>query len=122
MFQTQCANCGQPRGFARRLGFGTLFMVLITFGLWLFVIPFYPARCITCGLTRGTAHFTVLPEWAKIALPATVILLVIIVVIGSQKPAPIVQSSDDDKPANSPPVTQTAAAEPMRDQETASSN
>src|SRR5271170_4620871 len=56
MFQTQCANCGQPRGFARRLGFGTFFMVLITFGLWLFVIPFYPKRCSVCGCVRSATN------------------------------------------------------------------
>ena len=52
-----CPNCGQLRGFKRALGFGTLFMVLITFGLWLLMIPLYPARCIACGLTRGSAFW-----------------------------------------------------------------
>jgi len=55
-----CPNCGKLTGFKRSLGFGTFFMVLITCGLWLLVIPFYPARCITCGLTR---HSAVLHEW-----------------------------------------------------------
>ena len=35
-----CPNCGKLVGFKRALGFGTLFMVLFTFGLWLLVIPF----------------------------------------------------------------------------------
>jgi hypothetical protein len=30
-------------------------MVLLTFGLWLLVIPFYPIRCTACGCTRGDA-------------------------------------------------------------------
>jgi hypothetical protein len=30
-------------------------MVLLTLGLWLLVIPLYPARCVHCGLTRGSA-------------------------------------------------------------------
>jgi hypothetical protein len=45
MHVTHCYVCNRPGGFARRLGFGTFFMVLITFGLWLLVIPFYPIRC-----------------------------------------------------------------------------
>jgi hypothetical protein len=44
-----CKNCNQMMGFKRALGFGTLFMVLITFGVWLLVIPLYPPRCIRCG-------------------------------------------------------------------------
>lgn len=55
MFVTHCYICNQPRGFARRLGFGTFFMALITLGLWLFTIPLYPLRCTTCGCTRGQA-------------------------------------------------------------------
>jgi len=53
MHVTHCYVCNRPSGFARRLGFGTFFMVLITFGLWLLVIPFYPIRCTTCGCTRS---------------------------------------------------------------------
>ncbi len=52
-----CPNCGRPSGFKRTLGFGTLFMVVVTFGLWLLIIPLYPARCINCGLTRSSAFF-----------------------------------------------------------------
>jgi hypothetical protein len=52
MHVTHCYICNRPSGFARRLGFGTFFMVLITFGLWLLVIPIYPLRCSTCGTTR----------------------------------------------------------------------
>jgi hypothetical protein len=55
MQMLHCPNCGKLSGFKRALGFGTFFMVLLTFGLWLLVIPFYPARCINCGLTRGSA-------------------------------------------------------------------
>src|ERR1039458_4865327 len=47
-----CPNCGKLTGFKRALGFGTFFMVLLTCGLWLLVIPFYPVRCINCGLQR----------------------------------------------------------------------
>jgi hypothetical protein len=46
-----CSNCGKSTGHKRALGFGTLFMVLLTGGLWLIAIPFYPLRCIICGNT-----------------------------------------------------------------------
>jgi hypothetical protein len=50
----RCPNCGKLTGFKRSLGFRTFLMVLLTLGLWLLVIPLYPARCIHCGLKRGT--------------------------------------------------------------------
>ena len=49
MITQQCVNCNRFTGFKRALGFGTFFMVLITFGFWLLVIPFYPVRCSICG-------------------------------------------------------------------------
>jgi hypothetical protein len=51
MKMTHCDNCGKSTGHKRALGFGTLFMVLLTGGLWLIAIPFYPVRCIVCGNT-----------------------------------------------------------------------
>jgi osmotically-inducible protein OsmY len=60
-----CPNCGKLTGFKRALGFGTFFMVLLTAGLWLLVIPFYPARCITCGLTRGSAFAHNFATWYR---------------------------------------------------------
>jgi hypothetical protein len=55
MEMLHCPNCGQMRGFKRSLGFGTFFAVILTLGLWLFVIPLYPARCVVCGTTRQYA-------------------------------------------------------------------
>lgn len=52
---THCYVCNRPSGFARRLGWGTFFMVILTAGFWLLVIPFYPKRCTTCGCTEGGA-------------------------------------------------------------------
>jgi hypothetical protein len=45
----RCLTCQQQRPFKRALGFGTLFAAIITAGLWLLAIPFYPLRCATCG-------------------------------------------------------------------------
>lgn len=52
-----CANCEKRCGFKRSLGFGTLFMIVFTAGFWILTIPFYPARCINCGLTRSSAFW-----------------------------------------------------------------
>jgi hypothetical protein len=56
MQMIQCPNCGKLTGFKRALGFGTFFMVVITGGLWLLAILFYPLRCIACGLTSSDAR------------------------------------------------------------------
>jgi hypothetical protein len=54
MWVTYCKNCGRETGHKRALGWGTFFAVILTFGLWFLIIPFYPLRCIICGQTVGT--------------------------------------------------------------------
>ncbi len=71
MQMIHCPNCGKLTGFKRALGFGTFFMVLITCGLWLLVIPLYPMRCITCGLTRSSAAVRNFLDWLKALPPRT---------------------------------------------------
>lgn len=44
-----CGWCKRHSTFQRKLGFGTLFAVMITGGFWLLTIPFYPVRCTHCG-------------------------------------------------------------------------
>ena len=44
-----CPNCSKTTGHKRALGWGTFFAVILTGGLWLLVILFYPTRCIVCG-------------------------------------------------------------------------
>ena len=44
-----CGNCNRRTGRMRKLGWGTFFAILITYGFWLLTIPFYPKRCIICG-------------------------------------------------------------------------
>lgn len=44
-----CDNCGKPTGHRRAFGWGTFFAVVLTVGLWLVALPFYPPRCIICG-------------------------------------------------------------------------
>jgi hypothetical protein len=49
MYMAYCPNCKKETGHKRYLGFGTLFAVILTGGLWLIAILFYPTRCIACG-------------------------------------------------------------------------
>lgn len=77
MQMLQCPNCGKLTGFKRALGFGTVFMVVLTCGLWLLVIPFYPARCINCGLTRGSAISHNLAVWFRELSPASKVLVAV---------------------------------------------
>ena len=49
MDYSYCPNCGKKTGHKRALGWGTFFGALFTFGISLFLIPFYPKRCIACG-------------------------------------------------------------------------
>jgi len=49
-----CQNCKKITH-KRPLGFGTLIAVLFTSGFWLVVIPFYPKRCVACGLREYEA-------------------------------------------------------------------
>ncbi len=48
-----CPNCNKLTGYKRVIGFGTFFAVLLTAGLWLLTLPFYPKRCITCGVSKS---------------------------------------------------------------------
>ncbi len=43
-----CCLCNRPVQARRKIGIGTLILVLITGGLWLFAIPFYRKRCPIC--------------------------------------------------------------------------
>jgi hypothetical protein len=54
MEMVHCDNCGKITGHRRALGMGTLFAAIITAGLWIFVTPFYPKRCIVCGQAKKT--------------------------------------------------------------------
>ena len=49
MEMVYCPNCGRNTGHQRKLGWGTLFGAVFTFGISLLAIPFYPLRCQICG-------------------------------------------------------------------------
>ena len=50
MKQEYCNNCRKITGHKRALGWGTFFGGLFTLGFSLLCIPFYPKRCIICGM------------------------------------------------------------------------
>lgn len=52
MYMAYCSNCRKETGHKRCLGFGTFFAVILTGGLWLIAILFYPERCIICGSSK----------------------------------------------------------------------
>ncbi len=43
-----CALCERNVDAKRKIGVGTLIMVLVTAGFWLLAIPFYSKRCPVC--------------------------------------------------------------------------
>lgn len=49
-----CCRCEKETAHKRALGVGTIIMVIITLGLWLLVLPFYPTRCIHCASPKWT--------------------------------------------------------------------
>jgi hypothetical protein len=51
---SHCANCGKSTGHKRNIGIGTLLGALVTCGFSLLAVPFYPKRCILCGVTEGS--------------------------------------------------------------------
>lgn len=51
---TYCPSCKRETGFKRALGWGTFFACILTAGLWLFIIPFYPQRCVICANNAAT--------------------------------------------------------------------
>jgi hypothetical protein len=83
-----CPNCGKQSGFKRALGFGTFFMVLITFGLWLLMIPFYPVRCINCGLTRTSATWQNASRGGKILIACIWICVAVLVLHSMRQTTP----------------------------------
>ena len=48
-----CVGCERNTGHKRFLGLGTFLALLATAGLWILAIPFYPKRCVLCGMKEG---------------------------------------------------------------------
>jgi hypothetical protein len=56
MKMQHCNNCDRVVGHKRKIGIGTVLMILLTGGLWLLAIPAYAVRCIICGGTQSVLH------------------------------------------------------------------
>ncbi len=76
-----CSNCQKARGHKRALGWGTFFMVVLTLGLWILVIPFYPKRCMICGQKYTVNLWTALPSNEKKGVAVAVLSIVLIIVM-----------------------------------------
>jgi len=64
-------------GFKRTFGWGTYFAVLLTGGLWLLALPFYPKRCVGCGFEEdGKKSNNVRAPFVALAMVVLVGLLV----------------------------------------------
>lgn len=47
-----CKYCDRQVDFRRKIGFGTIIMILLTGFIWILAIPFYRKRCKICGSTE----------------------------------------------------------------------
>ena len=72
-----CPNCQKVTGYKRALGFGTLLGFVLTGGLWLLAVPFYPRRCITCGTSDPQLLFGLKGSAGLIIAVAVVAILLI---------------------------------------------
>jgi hypothetical protein len=119
MQMIQCPNCGKLTGFKRSLGLGAFFMVLLTFGLWLLVIPIYPARCINCGLTRKSAVAKNIISWfrrgdtrSKVFIVVGAFMLLLFVAAIFNRNTSLQQSTASNVGGSSPTSTVVPAAKP----------
>jgi hypothetical protein len=48
-----CKNCKKTTGHKRAIGVGTILGGIVTGGVSLAAVPFYPLRCVVCGNTTG---------------------------------------------------------------------
>ena len=52
MEYSYCQNCGKMTGHKRNVGMGTFLGAVVTGGASLAAVPFYPKRCIVCGMEK----------------------------------------------------------------------
>jgi len=90
-----CPHCGRETGHKRALGWGTFFAVLLTGGLWLLAIPFYPKRCIICGSKEK-------PKKPKTSISTWVLIILALLLI-----VPIVNVYVDKYQTTQTQITQT---------------
>jgi hypothetical protein len=87
-------------GFKRALGFGTLFAILLTAGFWILTIPFYPKRCMACGLTKNSTNASWFRDgrFASLVVLACIISVLLLMRHEADEPrdqsAPIIKGPD----------------------------
>lgn len=108
MQMIHCTNCGKINGFKRNLGFGTFFMVVLTAGFWLFALPFYPKRCIVCGIDKGSV-VAWYKTWAWLPLGVFVAMVILMVSIIPSRPDP---RPNDSAPLIAPTKIETVKPVP----------
>jgi len=59
MEYSYCPNCKKMTGHKRHLGWGTFLGSVVTLGTSLAAVPFYPKRCIICGMEKEQEQQTV---------------------------------------------------------------
>src|SRR5947209_2013999 len=57
-----CQNCGKLTGHKRAIGAGTVLGGVVTGGFSIFAVPFYPKRCVVCGLSTSETDATKPPS------------------------------------------------------------
>lgn len=105
MQMMSCPNCNKLTGFKRALGFGTFFAVVMTAGLWLLVIPFYPQRCIVCGLSHNSLMLARNRQgliFLGILLAVAFVADLVLDKSQSQQGAPIVKGPNYNEPSKLP--------------------
>jgi hypothetical protein len=105
-----CPNCGKLTGYKRALGFGTFFAVLLTAGIWLLALPFYPKRCIICGLGKSES----VPWYQTWRLGSVILAGGVLVAIPFLPSAPKMPRTTEDSPV---PATIVGSARPAEKSE-----
>jgi len=67
MIFKHCANCQKLTAHKRVFGAGTVIGFFATFGLWLFVMVFYPIYCTRCGMGKSRVTQKT-PKWIVVLL------------------------------------------------------
>jgi hypothetical protein len=75
-----CTNCNRRTRFKKDLGWGTFLMIILTCGLWMFVIMFYPTRCLICGTSRTEVVLGETPPWVT-AMACVVVVAIILILV-----------------------------------------
>lgn len=60
-----CPNCGKMTGHKRVIGVGTIIGGVFTAGASLNAIPFYPKRCIVCGMKSKSSDADFKPQYSE---------------------------------------------------------